>query len=157
MPVALAPSPLAPGFPRTWPECQPAMGAIARHLIAMGADDEEVMLCLMIDFPDLPSGSGAAWRSDAYVANVTAHEKMFLSRHADLVESIRDEPSGYELQVVTSAAELLRLCASYGVAIGYDAAAAQLTLSRKVMIGGPVHTLITRYKPEIILLLGGPA
>lgn len=149
MPVLVAPSPLAPGFPRAWPECKPAMQAIARHLIALGADDEEVMLCLLTDFPNLPTTRGAAWRSDAYVANVTAEEKMFLSRQPDLVESIRYEPSGYELQVVTSAAELLRLCASYGIAITYEAETDQLILSAKIMIGGPCHTLIKRYKSEI--------
>lgn len=153
--IATAPNPLAPGFPRTWPDCQPAMAAIARHLIARGAEDEEVMICLMMDFPALPTAPGAAWRSDAFVANVTAHERFYLSTRPDVADNWRDEPSAYELQVVTSAADLVRLCRRCALTFTLWSDGADLQPSRKLLVGGPLYLAVRRYKADLVAFLEG--
>jgi hypothetical protein len=154
--VMTAPNPLAPGFPRTWPDCLPAMEAIARHLLALGAEDEEAMLCLMMDFPSLPEVAGPAWRSDAYYANLVARERRTLAAHPELAEQQRDEPTSYELQVVHAAVDLVRLCQRYGITISLCAIPGNLQLSRKVMVEGAVWMAIRQHKTELLGLLRQP-
>lgn len=154
--IALAPNPLAPGFPRTWPDCQPAMAAIARHLRIHGANDDQVIIALQRDFPDLPALPGAAWRKDARYANVLAAEKMYLQRHPETYDQV-DEPTPYELQVAVTAPDLVRLCALYGIAFAYDATTGELVLSRKLMVGGPCWDQLKRFKPDIVRILSGMA
>jgi hypothetical protein len=157
-PDTRTPNSLFPGFARTWPDCQPAMRAITRHLLALDANEAEIIAALKRDFPDLPTPTTAS-NPDAYYINMVSLETFALQRHPELAHDVLDdhyinEPDEEGLRMVSDVGTLLALLEQYGIHTRLDAETGAISLSQKIDPEGPLWAVLKAYKAELLAAHG---
>lgn len=138
----------------------------ARELAATGLGTDAIEAALEAEYPGLPNqahyGNPAAISvmeriraGQREASRQAAHNTWRASKgmpELGAEEEEQPEPGAEELAVISSGADLLKLCRRHGIQIAYDDAAGTLRTSRPIDMDGPLAAAIRRYRSSLIKL-----